>query len=105
MCIFSICILNVYIDKYQIIYTIYVHVVSIIIYNIKHIIYYIEYINIQRDRDRKRNSLYSLGRPKSYYADQIILEHCLTSARILIKTFRVIFNITPYIFLKPQINR
>lgn len=34
-----------------------------------------EYVNIARDRDRKRDSLYSLGRPGSYYADQIILEH------------------------------
>lgn len=30
-----------------------------------------EYINIERDRDRKRG----LGRPGSYYADQIIPEH------------------------------
>lgn len=35
--------------------------------------YDMEYINIERDR--KRDSLYSLGRPVSYYADQIILEH------------------------------
>lgn len=37
MCIFSICILNVYIDKYKIIYTIHVYVASIIMYDVKHI--------------------------------------------------------------------
>lgn len=75
MYIFSICIFNVYIDKYQIIYTIHVYVVSITIYNIKHIYNILYGIYIERDRDRKRDSLYSLGRPGSYYADQIILEH------------------------------